>query len=162
MFAIIETGGKQYKVAPGQALSVERLPAEPGARVEFDRVLLVEDDSGTAVGNPIVDGARVIAHVLEQGRGDKITVFKYKAKSNYRRKTGHRQAVTRLRVAEILHGEAAPRRETRARGRRAAAEEEQSAPPAAAEAAPAESPPRRARARRPAPEASPPDPQGTE
>ena len=83
-------------------LAVERLPLEPGAAVTFDRVLMVGDESGTQLGNPIVDGAKVVAHVLEHGRGEKIIVFKYKSKSNYRRKTGHRQNLTRVRVAEIL------------------------------------------------------------
>lgn len=119
MFAIIETGGKQYRVVPGMSLAVERLNSEPGATIEFGRVLLVADDGDVRVGNPTVDGATVRAHVLEQGRARKITVFKYKAKSNYRRKTGHRQPLTRLRVTEILkersngtqegHGELAKR-----------------------------------------------------
>ncbi|MBM2811401.1 MAG: ribosomal protein [Chloroflexi bacterium] len=104
MFAIIETGGKQYKVAPGSAVVVERLAAEPGATVEFDRVLVVGDQEDVAVGTPLVAGAKVLAHVLANDRGKKITVFKYKAKSNYRRKTGHRQAQTRLRIAEIVRG----------------------------------------------------------
>lgn len=102
MFAIIATGGKQYRVVPGMSLAVERLALEPGATIEFDRVLLLADDEDVRVGNPTVDGATVRAHVLEQGRARKITVFKYKAKSNYRRKTGHRQALTRLRITEIL------------------------------------------------------------
>ena|SRR5581483_200988 len=102
MFAIIETGGKQYKVAPGTHVSIEKLPLEPGATVEFERVLMIGDDSGARVGNPVVSGARVVAHVLEQRRGEKIIVFKYKSKSNYRRKTGHRQSLTRIRVAEIV------------------------------------------------------------
>ena len=102
MFAIIETGGKQYKVAPGTSLAVEKLSAEPGETVEFDHVLMVGDDDDVKVGNPLVSGARVLAHVIEQGRGKKITVFRYRAKSNYRRRTGHRQSLTRVRVAEII------------------------------------------------------------
>lgn len=102
MFAIIETGGKQYRVAPGEALAVEKLPSEPGATVEFDRVLMISNEGDVRIGSPAISGAKVVAHVLEQGRGKKITVFKYKAKSNYRRKTGHRQALTRLRVTEIV------------------------------------------------------------
>lgn len=104
MFAVIETGGKQYRVAPGTAVAVERLAAEPGASVEFDRVLMIGDEGQVVVGNPVVADAKVVAHVIEHKRGDKITVFKYKAKSNYRRKTGHRQALTRVRVAEIVRG----------------------------------------------------------
>jgi large subunit ribosomal protein L21 len=102
MFAIIQTGGKQYRVAPGAALEVERLGSEPGATVEFDRVLLVENDGAVQVGSPTVSGAKVLAHVLENDRGKKVTVFKYKSKSNYRRKTGHRQALTRVRITEIV------------------------------------------------------------
>src|SRR5947207_9938674 len=100
MFAIIETGGKQYKVTPGSAVSVETLPAEPGAAIEFDRVLLVGDEDNSVVGTPLVDGARVLGHVIEQGRSKKLVVFKYKSKSNYRRKTGHRQNVTRVRITD--------------------------------------------------------------
>jgi large subunit ribosomal protein L21 len=104
MFAIIETGGKQYKVAPGSAVTVERLAADPGETVEFDRVLVVGDGEDVAVGTPTVAGAKVVAHVLANDRGKKIVVFRYKAKSNYRRRTGHRQSQTRLRVAEIVRG----------------------------------------------------------
>src|SRR5438552_6751741 len=102
MVAIIETGGKQYKVTPGRAVAVETLPAEPGAAVEFDRVLLVGDEDGSLVGTPLVAGAKVVGHVIEQGRGKKVTVFKYKSKSNYRRKTGHRQNLTRVRITDIV------------------------------------------------------------
>lgn len=102
MFAVIETGGKQYKVSPGSKVSVEKLPAEPGAVVEFDRVLLVGDEGSSVVGRPTVDGAKVVGHVIEQGRGTKLTVFKYKSKSNYRRKTGHRQSLTRVRISDIV------------------------------------------------------------
>jgi large subunit ribosomal protein L21 len=103
MFAIVETGGKQYKVTPGLALNVERLTEEPGATVELDRVLMIGDEGGDVkVGNPFIGGAKVTAHVLEHGRAKKIIVFKYKAKSNYRRRTGHRQELTRLRITDIL------------------------------------------------------------
>jgi large subunit ribosomal protein L21 len=102
MFAIIETGGKQYKVAPGTSLAIEKLPADPGETVEFDHVLMVGDEDDVTVGNPLVAGAKVLAHVLEQGRGKKIIVFKYRSKSNYRRRTGHRQSLTRVRVSEIV------------------------------------------------------------
>jgi len=104
MFAIIESGGKQYRVAPGAALEVERLGSEPGATVEFDRVLLIGDDGAVQVGSPTVAGAKVLAHVLDHDRGEKVIVFKYKAKSNYRRRTGHRQALTRVRITEIVRG----------------------------------------------------------
>lgn len=102
MFAIIETGGKQYKVEPGMRVSVERIEAQPGETVELDRVLMIGGDGPVTVGTPSIDGAKVRAFVVDQGRAKKILVFKYKAKSNYRRKTGHRQAHTRLRVTEIV------------------------------------------------------------
>ena len=102
MFAIIETGGKQYKVAPGTSLAIEKLPADPGETVEFDHVLMLGDEDDVTVGNPLVAGAKVLAHVIEQGRGKKIIVFKYRSKSNYRRRTGHRQSLTRVRVSEIV------------------------------------------------------------
>ncbi len=104
MFAVIETGGRQYKVAPGTAVNVDRLPIEPGTTVEFDRVLMVGEEGRVTVGNPVVPNAKVLAHVLEHGRDEKIVVFRYKAKSNYRRRTGHRQPHTRVRITEILPG----------------------------------------------------------
>jgi len=103
MFAIVETGGKQYKVAPGNALTVERIKSEPGETVELDRVLMIGDDtSGVKVGNPFITGAKVRAHVIGHQRGEKIVVFRYKAKVNYRRRTGHRQEQTQLRITDIL------------------------------------------------------------
>ena len=101
MYAVVETGGKQYKVEPGSTLEVERLLADVGATVELDRVLLVGGDDGVQVGQPLVAGARVVAEVVEQGKGEKIIVFRYKRKVRYRRKTGHRQPLTRLLVKEI-------------------------------------------------------------
>ncbi len=104
MFAVIEVGGKQYTVTPGMALTVERLPNEPGSTVEFDRVLLMGENGQLKIGNPVVPNTRVVGHVLEHRRGEKVVVFRYKAKSNYRRKTGHRQSQTRVRIAEIVSG----------------------------------------------------------
>ncbi|MSQ23645.1 MAG: 50S ribosomal protein L21 [Chloroflexi bacterium] len=101
MHAIIETGGKQYRVAPGDRLTIERLETEPGAVVEFDRVLLVEDGAEVQVGHPTVPGAKVLGHVLSHDRGEKLIVFKFKAKSRYRRRTGHRQELTQVRVTDI-------------------------------------------------------------
>jgi large subunit ribosomal protein L21 len=107
VYAIVATGGKQYRVAPGQRLEVERIAAEPGSRVELPDVLLVADGEAITVGQPTVPGARVVAEVLGETKGKKIVVFKFKAKSRYRRKTGHRQRYSRLVVRDILVGEPA-------------------------------------------------------
>lgn len=101
MYAIIETGGKQYRVAEGETVDVELLGVEPGQVVELDRVLLVSTDDGVYVGRPTVDGATVRARVVDMVKGPKIVVFKYKPKKRYRRKTGHRQKYTRLLIEEI-------------------------------------------------------------
>jgi len=101
MYAILETGGKQYKVRPGDTIQVEKLPGEPGDTVELGRILMVGDVDAVSVGSPVVAGASVVAEVVGQGRGPKIIVFKYKSKVRYRRKTGHRQSLTTLRIKEI-------------------------------------------------------------
>lgn len=101
-YAIIETGSKQYRVQPGDTIEVERLTADLGSTVELDRVLLLADDGRVTVGQPTVDGARVLAEVKEHGRGTKIIVFKYKPKTRYKRKQGHRQAFTKLSISEII------------------------------------------------------------
>ena len=100
-YAIIETGGKQYRVAVGDTLSVEKVPVEPGSGITFDRVLMVGGDGLAKVGTPLVAGATVEAQVAEQYRGPKIVVFKYKPKKRYRRRTGHRQALTRVAITAI-------------------------------------------------------------
>ncbi len=102
MFAVIRTGGKQYKVAPNDVLRVEKLAAQPGDTVKLDSVLMVDSDQGLSVGAPLVKGAVVAAEVVEQTRADKIIVFKKRRRKNYRRRNGHRQALTVLRVADIL------------------------------------------------------------
>jgi large subunit ribosomal protein L21 len=103
MYAIIETGGKQYRVSPGDTIAVERLTGEPGATLDLDRVLLLGGDGAeTRVGLPGVEGAIVRAEVVDHARGQKISVFRYKSKVRYRRKTGHRQALTHLRITDIL------------------------------------------------------------
>ncbi len=101
MFAIIETGGKQYRVAEGEVIEVEKLAVPVGETVTLDRVLMVGDGERTQVGRPLVEGARVEARVVDQDRGRKIIVFKYKPKIRYRRKTGHRQSFTRLHIERI-------------------------------------------------------------
>lgn len=100
-YAIVETGGKQYKVAEGDAINVEKLPGEQGDEVRLDRVLLVNRDGNVQIGAPTVEGAAVIAKVQRQDRARKIVVFKYKPKKRYRRKQGHRQAFTRLVIQKI-------------------------------------------------------------
>jgi len=103
MYAIVETGGKQYRVRPGDTVAVERLATEPGETLDLERVLLVGGNGDAPrVGTPGVSGAVVRAEVVEHIRGDKIIVFRYKSKVRYRRKTGHRQALTRLRIMDIL------------------------------------------------------------
>lgn len=101
MYAVIETGGRQVRVEPGQTVRLERLAAEPGTEVTLDRVLLVSDDGEVRVGTPVVEGARVVARVLRQGRARKIRVFKFKAKAHYRRRQGHRQPFTEVRIERI-------------------------------------------------------------
>ncbi len=100
VYAVVETGGKQVRVWEGQTVRVERIPGQPGQEVVWDRVLLVSGER-TVVGTPWVPGARVVARILEQGRGRKVRVFKYKPKVRYRRKRGHRQPFTALRVERI-------------------------------------------------------------
>src|SRR5207248_3437849 len=103
MYAIVETGGKQYRVKPGDTIAVERIAGEPGEVLDLGRVLLVADNGDeTRIGAPGVEGAIVRAEVVEHARGEKIIVFRYKSKVRYRRKTGHRQALTRLRITDIL------------------------------------------------------------
>ena len=102
MFAIVKTGGKQYRVAPGDILRVERLPGERGDEILFDEVLLVADGDTIQVGQPLVEGARVVGEILRQGQAKKIVVFKKKRRKKYRRKQGHRQLYTAFQVREII------------------------------------------------------------
>jgi len=101
-YAIVETGGKQYRVSVGDRVGIESLPFEEGESVELDRVLLVVDGGQVKVGQPTVPGAKVKATVVANDRGKKILVFKYKPKVRYRRRLGHRQAFTRLEINEIV------------------------------------------------------------
>ena len=103
IYAVVETGGKQYKVSPGQTIEVEKLTAS-GDTVELDKVYLVADGDKVIVGNPTVPGAKVIANVVGNGKGDKVIVYKFKAKVRYRRKKGHRQPYTKLAIKEIVVG----------------------------------------------------------
>lgn len=101
MYAVIRTGGKQYRVAPDDVIQVERLSTGPGESIDFDEVLLVGEGAATTAGTPLVAGAKVRAEVLEEIRGDKIIVFKKKRRQGYRRKRGHRQNLTVLRITDI-------------------------------------------------------------
>ena len=101
MFAIVETGGKQYRVTPGDVVKVEKLPAKEGEEVELDRVLLAAREGEVRMGNPYIEGVRVKAQILGHGRGKKILVMKFKKRKNYRRKKGHRQPFTLLKIMDI-------------------------------------------------------------
>ncbi|RME04970.1 MAG: 50S ribosomal protein L21 [Deltaproteobacteria bacterium] len=102
MYAIVKTGGKQYRVEPGASVQVERLPGTVGEKVTLDEVLLVSQDDEVKVGTPSLKGARVIGEITAQGRGRKIIVFKKKRRKNYRRKAGHRQEYTEIKVTDIV------------------------------------------------------------
>jgi large subunit ribosomal protein L21 len=101
MYAIVESGGKQYKAVPGATVEVDRLHVEEGSQIDLDQVLLVADDEDVKVGTPTVDGAAVKVTVVEHFKGKKILVFKYIPSERYRRKRGHRQQYTRLHIDEI-------------------------------------------------------------
>ena len=101
MYAIIKTGGKQYRVQEGDIITIEKLEAVADETVTFDQVLTVVNDGSVKVGTPLVNGAKVTGKVVEHGKGKKILVFKYKAKSNYRRRQGHRQPFTKVRIESI-------------------------------------------------------------
>src|SRR4051812_20164471 len=124
MYAVIETGGKQYRVEVGTELEVELLDVEPGQSITLERVLLVADGSDAAVGTPVVDGAAVEAEVVGGVRGDKVIAFKYRPKARRRVKKGHRQDYTVLRIADIRFGgksaaDSAPKKDAKAADRKA-------------------------------------------
>ena len=102
MYAVIKTGGKQYKVVPGEKLKVETIPADVGAQIVLDQVLLVGDGSSVRLGQPIVAGATVNATVLAHGRGDKIKIFKMRRRKHYQKHQGHRQGFTELQIDGIV------------------------------------------------------------
>ncbi len=102
MYAIFETGGKQYRAVEGDVLYIEKLAAEPESDVTFDQVMAVGKEDGVVIGKPLVAGAKVTAKVLQNGKGKKITVFTYRAKKNSKRKMGHRQPFTKVRVESIV------------------------------------------------------------
>jgi large subunit ribosomal protein L21 len=103
MYAVIKTGGKQYRVSPGESIDVEKLPYDVGEQIELDEVLLlVSSDSDSKIGQPLVEGARVKATVTRQAKGRKVIIFKFRPSKRYRRKKGHRQNYTRLRIDDIV------------------------------------------------------------
>ena len=102
MYAVIKTGGKQYRVSPGESIDVEKLPYDVGEQIELDEVLLVSNDSDPKIGQPLVGGAKVKATVTRQTKGRKVIIFKFRPSKRYRRKKGHRQHYTRLRIDEIV------------------------------------------------------------
>ncbi len=136
MYAVIKTGGKQYRVANGDILAVEKLEGDPGSTISLAPVLMLNDDKSSTVGTPIVEGAAVSAEVLEQTRGDKIVVFKKKRRKGYRRTQGHRQDVTVLRITDVTgKAKATPKRAAKAKTTEDKAEKADAAP--AEEAKPA-------------------------
>ena len=102
MFAVIKSGGRQYKVSVGDTLEVNRLPVEDGAQVRFEEVLLISDADSSMIGTPLLDNAVVLATAVKQARGEKLTVFKYKSKKRYRHRSGHRQELTVLSIDDIV------------------------------------------------------------
>jgi large subunit ribosomal protein L21 len=102
MYAVIRTGGKQYRVQAGDTVEVEKLAGDAGDEVQFEEVLLLADDDAVAVGRPLVEGAVVKGQILAQGRGEKLIVYKFKRRKDYRRKTGHRQALTTVKIQEVV------------------------------------------------------------
>jgi len=104
MYAVVETGGKQYRVVPGQIIDVESLDFAEGETVNLDRVLLIGDGDKVVLGKPTIEGASVTATSQGNGRGKKVIVFKYKPKVRYKRRTGHRQTFTRIRIDQIISG----------------------------------------------------------
>lgn len=142
MFAVIRTGGKQYRVAPNDIIEVEKIAGKPGDIVELAEVILLGGEGGAKTGSPTIAGALVAAEVIDQKRGDKILVFKKKRRANYRRKKGHRQEVTALRITEILTdgkkpSKAAPKPEPKKAEKKPEAKAEPKAKPAKQEAKPA-------------------------
>jgi large subunit ribosomal protein L21 len=114
MFAVIKTGGKQFRVQVGDILDVEKLDLEEGKKVTFDDVLLIEDDKNTLIGTPVVEKAHVVGEVMENFKDKKILVFKKKRRKQYRKTTGHRQLLTRVKIEKIVSGVEAPKKKVAA------------------------------------------------
>ena len=101
MYAVVNTGGKQYKVQQGEVLRIEKIPGDVGSPVNFDRVLMFSDGENVSIGQPVLDNVAVEGHIVEQGKAKKIIVFKYKRRKRYRRKQGHRQEFTAVQIDSI-------------------------------------------------------------
>ena len=101
MYAVIQTGGKQYRVSPGDQIQVEKLPFKPGDEIAFDKVLLASDGETLKVGKPYVEGSKVVGRIIRQAKSKKIVVFKYKRRKNYKRKKGHRQHISLVEIEKI-------------------------------------------------------------
>ncbi len=104
MYAVIKTGGKQYRVSEGQKLKIEKLDADQGASVEFDQVLMVADGDDVKIGSPLLEGGKVTAEVMNQGRGDKIKIVKFHRRKHHRKQMGHRQYFTEVKITGIQAG----------------------------------------------------------
>ncbi len=104
MYAVIQTGGKQYRVKEGETLKVEKLEVEPGSEIDFDKVLLIQSDDGLAVGKPLLDGGKVTAKVLSQGRHKKVNIIKFRRRKHHMKKMGHRQYYTEVQISSISAG----------------------------------------------------------
>ncbi|MFL5192834.1 MAG: 50S ribosomal protein L21 [Microvirga sp.] len=131
MFAVIKTGGKQYRVAANDVITVATLAGEPGTAVTFDQVLMLTNDNGTQVGAPLVAGVTVTGEVVEHTRGEKVIAFKKRRRQNSKRKRGHRQDYTVVRITEILAGGEKPKKSAAPKTTKAAAGDAAPAEPAA-------------------------------
>ena len=122
MYAVIKTGGKQYKVEAGATLKVEKLLGEVGSKVVIDKVLMINDGENTTIGAPLIAGATVSATVVSHGRADKVMIFKFRRRKHYRKTQGHRQSFTEIQIGEILAaGQAAAAKPAKAKAAKAAA-----------------------------------------
>ena len=102
MYAVIQTGGKQYRVAPGDTLTVEKLPGNVGDSVEFGEVLMLSKDGSLSMGKPVIQGAKVTGKIVSHGRGEKLVVYKFRRRKNYRLRNGHRQNYTSIQISDVL------------------------------------------------------------
>lgn len=127
MYAIVQTGGKQYRVSEGDSIGVEHLPGEIGTQISLDDIRFISEDETIHVGKPKLDGARVIGTIVDQAKGDKVTVFKFKRRKMYRKKRGHRQLITHIKIDEIQFG-SAPRKARQVRAQEAPEAAQKEAP----------------------------------